>query len=426
MFKKIFFNVENLIRGGSILFIGLTLVNIGNYLFNLLVGRTLGPANYGIFTALISILSLTGVVSGTITTAATKFASTYKAQANYGKIAYLIKYFNKKGLFIGFAFAIVTIILAKAIANFLNIEEVLPIIFLSLVYLLVFPLAVNRGILQGVENFFQLSINSIIEPFAKIILSLFFIWLGWQISGVILAIVFSIIIVYFLSFYPLKKLLKEKAVTIEKKNLWNYSFTTLIALSFSSLLMFSDIILVKHYFDPKIAGLYSAASTIAKIILYGSTPIVTAMFPMIANLQAKEKKHYYLLIQTFLLVTLLTSLALGVFTLLPELSIKILFGREYLDAARYLAGLSLAFFLFSLSNVFINYYLSIRKNVFVWMMFLASFLQILLIVMRHSDIFQIINSLIIAYGVLLLGLSVIYLISKKEQIYHVISHNTRL
>lgn len=425
MKKMIFQNFDKIIKGGGILFIGMSVVNVGNYLFNLLVGRSLGPIDYGIFTSLTSILAITGVIGGTLTTTATKFSSIYNANSEYGKINYLIGYLNKKGLLIGLAISLIVILLAKFIARFLNIGELVPIILLSLVYLLVFPLSVNRGILQGMQNFIQLSINSVLEPFAKIILSVIFIWLGWKINGVILAIVFSIIIVYSFSFYPLKKILKNHPKIIEKNNLWNYSITTLVALVFSSTLIFSDIILVKHYFDPHEAGLYSAVSTIAKIILYGSTPIVTVMFPMIANLQAKEKKHYYLLIQTFLLVILLTSLVLGFFVLFPEFSIRILFGNQYLQVAKYLGGLSFAFFLFSLCNVFINYFLSIRKNQFVWIMLLAATLQISLISIYHENLYQIINSLIITYGSLLFSLTAMYLISKKEQITYAISNNSR-
>ena len=67
--EKIKKSVTNpLISGSFVVTIGTTIGNIFNYLFHLAMGRSLTPADYGTLTAIISFISIFGVVSMTITT----------------------------------------------------------------------------------------------------------------------------------------------------------------------------------------------------------------------------------------------------------------------------------------------------------------------------------------------------------------------
>lgn len=426
MKKLIFENFTKVLKGGGVLFIGMSVVNVGNYLFNLVLGRKLGPVDYGIFVSLNSVLAFTSVIGSTFLTTAMKFTSEFKASNQLGKTGTLIKYLNNKSIFIGIFITLIVMLLSKPIADFLNIGANTPVLILALYFLIIFSLSVNRGVLQGLQNFITLSINMAIEPILKIIFALIFIVIGFRINGAFGAVVIATLIVYLISFIPLKKLLLKNDEKIDLKMIWQYSGSTLIAFVFLSVLSFLDVVLVKHYFNPHDAGIYSALTTTSKIILYVSIPIISAMFPMISELHSKNKRHFPILAQTFIIVSVISLLGLSFFVIFPTFTINLLFGNQYLSAANYLGGLSLAFLLLTLSYVLIHYYLSIKKTGFIWLLFIAASVETLLIILYHNSFNQIINDLIISFGLLLFGLVMIYISSKKEQIIYAISNNSRL
>jgi len=426
MHKKVFFNIGNLIKGGGILFIGLTFVNICNYIFNMIVGRSLGPDEYGVFVALVSLLSIISVFAGAILTTSAKYSSTFKAENKPEKIGFLLDYLNSNGFIIGILIALVIIIFSKNISDYFNISTRTPLILLSLYFIFTFSLSANRGVLQGIQNFISLSVNSAIEPFSKIIVGIILIWFGFRINGVMLSVSLAVAIAYLFSIKPLNSYFKSKKEEINRKLLWRYSSVTLIALAFLTLLTFLDTILVKHYFNSYDAGTYGALSTICKIILYGATPIISAMFPMISNLQAKDQKHYYLLFQTMFIVTIVSFIVYGFFRLFPDFTINILFGSQYTNMSPYLGQLGLAFLLLSLNYVFVNYYLSVRKYQFIYILIFATILLVALVHINHNSIEAIINALTASYSLALAGFSLIYLFSKRIQIWDVINNNSGL
>lgn len=419
---KITKSKENVLKGGMILFLGMSLFNFGNYLFNLVIGRMLGPADYGALISLISLLAIISVPAATIQTAATKFSANFQANKETPKINFLIRYLTKKIVLIGIVSALILLAASPFLKNFLNLNSSSPVIILALASFFLFLVPINRGVIQGIQDFKGLSINMGAEPILKITIALALVFLGFKINGAVFAILLTTATVYFLSFYPLKDIIKNRVESFKTNDFWSYSLPTLAGIFLINLLIYSDVILVKHFLPPTEAGLYSGLSTISKIVLYFSFPFVYAMFPKISNLFAREEKHFPVLAQTFIIVSVLSLLAMGFFILLPQFSIKILFGNQYLSASPYLGSLAFAMFLLALDNVFVNYYLSISQKRFIIPLVFFAFLEIILIVLFHNNFQQIINNLILSFGGLLLSLSGFYLYSKKQQIAYAINN----
>ena len=111
---------SRLVAGSAILFIGTMIANFGNYLYHLLMGRMLGPKDYGALTSLISLAYLLSVISATFLTTAVKFVTKYKVKNQFSKIFNLflglIKIFGLVGIFL----IIVFFILKEKIAGFLT------------------------------------------------------------------------------------------------------------------------------------------------------------------------------------------------------------------------------------------------------------------------------------------------------------------
>lgn len=426
LWQKISGSKENILKGGLILFIGVNIVNFGNYLFNLLMGRYLGPSDYGSLVSLISLIAIIGVPATTIQTSVMKFSATFKAEKTENKINFLIKYLNKKILLFSLICLIVLIASSNLLSNFLNLSSIFPLIILSFSIVFLFLLPINRGVLQGIQDFKSLSINMGLEPIIKIIIGLVLVLVGLKLSGTMLAIFMSSILVYFISFTALKNILKSKPQEFDTSTFWKYSLPTLIGIFLMNMLTYIDVVLVKHFFSPQDAGLYSGLSTISKIVLYFSMPFVAAMFPKISDLHTKNEKHFPVLAQTFMIASIFSLAIMGFFMIFPTFSIGILFGKDYISASPYLGSLAFAMFLLILINVFFNYFLAIGEKKFLIFLFIFSILEIVLITHYHANFNQIINNLIISFGGLLFSLGLYYIYLKKEQITYALSHNSSL
>src|SRR3989338_4207332 len=99
---------SKLIRGSAVVFIGNNILSFGNFLYNLAMGRMLGPEKYGDLGALFSILALLSTPLYILGLFIVKQTSSYWGQRAYGKIYALHTWLNPK-LFI--ASSVATIII---------------------------------------------------------------------------------------------------------------------------------------------------------------------------------------------------------------------------------------------------------------------------------------------------------------------------
>lgn len=417
---------DNILKGGIVLFLGMNLVSFANYIFNVTMGRMLGPIDYGGFVSIMSLLAIVGVPANTIQTAAAKFSAVFLAENKIGKIKYLIKYLTKKIAILGLAVFALLFILSHPIANFLKLGSTVPIMIFSFVALIIFLVPINRGVIQGMQNFKGLSINLGLEPILKIAFGVILVIIGYKLNGAVLAILIANILVYAFGFLSLKKIFASKAESFPTKDFWHYSFPVLIGIFLLNFLTYGDVILAKHYLSLEEAGLYSGISTISKIVIYFGAPFIATMFPKISDLHTRGKKHYPLLAQTIAVVFILSAAITAFFMLFPSFTIKILFGNNFISASSYLGPLSLAMLLLSLATIFVNYYMAIGKKIYIVFLSIFSVLLVILMNLYHNNLSQIITNLLISFGGLLVSLSLYYIYTKKEKIFYAINNYSRL
>lgn len=407
-----------LIKNSLAIFWGAMIVNVCNYLFHLISGRLLGPIEYGILASLNSILYIISIPSLTIHTAITKFVSQYKAQRKESMIYSLWWYFSKKLFLVGMLLFLLFSTASKQIASYLNLPTSLLVIFVSLPFLLIFLLSVNRGVIIGLQRFNQLSFNNATEAILKLILSVILIIIGFRVYGAIFAIFLATFLAYLLSFVPIKSIFgikKHKENKIDTSTIKNYSLFAFAAFALLTLIYNLDIILVKHYFTESQAGLYAALSTTGKIIIFATASITNAMFPMAVNSYYKKEDHGHLLKKSLFLTFGFGTLILLAFFFAPGLIMRMFFGSKYLEAAQYLPLFGIFAFLFSLINVFINYDLSIHRTKFIYILAPAVISEIVLITLYHASITQIVLNLIFVMLLLACGLIIINFVRKRDE-----------
>ncbi|HZI95571.1 MAG TPA: oligosaccharide flippase family protein [Candidatus Paceibacterota bacterium] len=373
-----------------IFFIGSFLVGIGGYFYQFLMARMLMVEVYGELQSLLAILAVTSVLTGAISTVLTKYTAGFKAKDQLNKIYSLFLLFTKKTLTVAIIFFVIFVLLSGYIAKFLNLTSAFPLIILGAGFLFSFSNSINLGILQGLQKFKELSIISIISVFLKILFAILLIKFGFAINGAVGAVVLAGLIGYLISFYSLKFLFKQKKEEIETKEIFRYSFPVFFIILFTTLLCNVDIILVKHFFSAQIAGEYGALAILGHIIFFMAGPIEAVMFSMAAHAHSNNTNPTEVFKKTILLVSVIGSVILLCYFILPGFIIKVLIGAKFLFIGKYLGWFGIAMFLYSLVSLFTKYFLSIGKTKCAYLVGIGAILQVILIFIFHTNLWQII------------------------------------
>lgn len=389
-----------LFSGSFVMIVGSNAVNFLNYIYHLIMVKLLSPTNYGELAALLSLSGLIGMIPGSLGLVIIKFVSSSKTTVDISRI---ISWFNPR-LFLGSFFIFITItIFSSFISTFLNIKNPALIILIGLTLIFSLPSLLYKSVLQGVLRFPQTVATYFVENGIKLIMGAILVYLGFSVLGATAGLVTASFIGWCLSRFFIRDFIKKVNAKIDIMPMFSFTVPVLIQNIATTFLFTSDLILVKHFFSPHDAGLYAVISTLGKIILFGTGPIGTVMFPLVSQRKARGQSF-----QKIFLLSLVLTLAIATFVLLtyyffPQLVIRLL-NASYIEASPYLFWYGIFITLFTIALLFISFYLSLGKTKVVIFPLLASILQIAGIWFFHSTIMMVIAVSIAVTFLLLVSL----------------------
>jgi len=410
------FKNNDLIKNSVIFFIGTMIVNVGNYLYHLITARMLGVIEYGELQALLSVFLILGVPMATLSTLIVKYTANFKGENRFDKIYSLFKYFSKHLLLYGAIVFLLIVLLNKFIVSFLNLTQSFPVLILGGVLFISFIAVINKGILQGAQKFKEVSILGIVGILFKIIFTVLLITVGLSLNGAIGAIFLSAVVAYILSFWFIKFVFKYKTENVKFADNKMLSSSGIIFLTLFSLILLytADVILVKHFLSPELAGQYSGLSILGRIIFFLSGAIVAVMFSMSSEAHKRAGgENEKILKQSLLIIAIISLLILFIYFLIPKFLIMALLGSKFLALTKYVGWFGLAMFFYSFINVLAQYFLSINQTKFVYILLSGVVLQIVLISCWHANIAQIVWIMNIVMMLVLFGFLIYYNKMKK-------------
>lgn len=399
----------SLLGDSSILISASLAANVFNYLFQVYVGRSLGPAGYGTFGALISLLSVLLVPASAISIVVAKFVSQYSAAGEGEKISPLIAGAGRETLKYGLGVFLILLLGSATLAEFFQIPSRIPIVIAAFVFLLGILLSVIQGVLQGLQRFWQYGLTNIIGALSKLLFGLLLIYMGFGVNGAIGSLLFSSLALILMVSYFIRGYIKRTGAHIEGEVL-SYSTPAIMAMISITAISNLDMVLVKHLFDPSEAGYYAAASLFGKIIIFISAPIAFVLFPKASRSQAPHGGPGIL--RESLLFTLVPSLlAVAMYFIAPDFVISMVFGSRYSDAAPLIGLFGIGMTFYSLSNILITYDLAVKKMEFLYALLSTVLAETVLILLFPTRLLNIVW--IVVATMLFLLLALLYL-NRKE------------
>ncbi|WP_299682872.1 oligosaccharide flippase family protein [uncultured Tenacibaculum sp.] len=388
------------IRPEQVFMLSALFVNAGNYLYNLIVGRILGPTNFADAAILITFLLVLSFIAMTFQLVTAKYTVIFDDEVEDS----FIKYITKRTLIAGIILGIVIVVFSKNLQEIFNTSTSLMFTIFGIGVPIYFVMSVNRGFFQGKKKFIELSITYQGEMLSRLIITILLLYLLSNMqSSIVISI--GILISLFFSLFPyaLKKAFKPVLTLNESQKKLVIKFFILTAFYECTQIIInnSDILLVKHYFDNYNAGLYASLALIGRVVYFVAWMFVMLLLPAVVNKEKEGLPHGAILLKYVGYITMLSfTIVLGSY-LFPELVVNILFGEAYIAIAPLLWKYALATSIFAISNVFAYYFLSIDQYIPVIITGILGITQVLLIIYFHSSLEEVVIVQILAMSVLL-------------------------
>jgi O-antigen/teichoic acid export membrane protein len=412
-FKEILLKDE-LARHSSVMFAATILAGALSYIYQVYMGKVLGPEEYGVFGALFAIFYMIGVIAQTLSTSAARFVSMFMGEGR--QIGFFLTGSLKRMALLGLVVSLVFLASSRELASLLKLPSLKPVMVLVLILFLAWITPINGGALRGVKRFRALGFMNISNAFFKLVFGVLLVALGFGVSGALLGVAMGMLIALLISFIFLKPYFRPNnphEPDFSFSSFYSYSMPVMLAMVCFSVPANLDVVLAKYFFTATEAGLYTSASVLGKIIFFFPSAIYAVMFPMIAERHARGENTSSILRKSLVYTGLLSGSMSLLYLLFPRLVVK-LFGPGYAAALPLVAPYGLAMFFFSLTVIVMQYHLAIKNMRYIALFAGFTVLEILLLVTFHSSTLEMVKILLGA-NLALLSASLYYTISIKTK-----------
>lgn len=376
-------------------------VNGGNYAYNLIIGRLLGPERYADASLLITLLLVLSFVAMTLQLTVSKFQASIGE--SHGKA--LTKFFQKYAVSIGLSLSAVCFLLAPRLGQVFQVQETMMLSVFAICIPFYFLMSARRGLDQGNQSFGRLAISYQAEMWTRLVVTVGLLSVLDIDSSISISI--GILISVISGLLPKKIKLQDANETTLLDNdikVKLYRFAIMTGIYELSLVLINncDILMIKHYFDAESAGLYSALAMIGRVVYFLAWMFIMMLLPKVISME-KNGEHSGTLLMKYVGYTAMLGAGVILSCLIaPELIIHILFGQAYIEIASHLWLYALATTCFAVANTFAYYALSLDRYIPIVITVIFGLIQIVLIQCFHESIEQVVIVQVLAMASLLL------------------------
>lgn len=387
------------LRKSALYFSGSMLVAFLNYLFHPVLAARLSLADFGDVQALFSLITQLSTVLGAFTLAAVHASVNCEEKGECTAVIALLQ----KSAFVMLGISFLGLVLfASSLTKALQFTSVTPFFAVAMLLVATSFYTIRVGYLQGQGRFVSVSFANVLVAGGRLTFAVLLVALGFRTFGAIAGVVLAQIIALCFVFFQTRKGLgssTETKVTLPWPRIWKelrYVLLVGLTMAYVTILYTVDVLIVKRYFAPDIAGMYSGIATIAKITFFTTAPLITVLISSI-RLHGDRAARTKAFLKGIGLVGLVGGGVLLLFILVPGFFTGLLMGPRYAAYASLLPWLGGTFFLVSLTNAAVSLGLALRLKRLLFVAAFGTLGLALLTLGRHASLDQIIqNGLLVA------------------------------
>ena len=387
-----------------------------SYLVQFVLGRTLPVADFGTFNVLISLSYLVGVPAGVFGVSLVKYVSELSSRQDSKKLTALYWKLLLLSLLVGAGISLAVYILRFRISEQLQISDTGIIALFGTLMGLTFVGAIPPAYLQGLLRYRAYAFYHVVASVYRFAFSAIAIFLGFKLAGAFGGMFVAGVLAMITGFFILRKNLtvfENISLVQDYKRLAAFSLPVMFVNFGLMFLNNIDLILVKKYFDPEMAGYYAGTVTLGKIFLFGAGAVTTVMFPTISSLAVRGLNYGRAFFKFLSLQLLLVAGELVAFSVFPSFLTRLFFGVRFMNSVEYLPMFSLFIGLYIVINFLILFFLAVSRTSVFLLLLPGLAVQYFLITSNHSTLYDIIRADIYAGIISLVLLTVFFIVGNN-------------
>lgn len=362
------------------------------YGYSVLMGRMLTPADYGVVVALQAIVAIIGVSSNVTQTLVAESVSSSRWEANPVDEPSALMTNLRTVLSLTVALFIGLLCVHRLLGRALRIQDTAAVIVAIATIVPTSLRAAVAGIFQGLQDFGRLAFLQISIHGLQLLLGGILVALGLRTLGAVAALPLAATAISILSlgvFRPFIADAFELSQPGDASQAVRRYVSRILGFAAITMLLQVDMIMVKRYFLPDVAGQYAAAFTLGKIIFFLPVGITAVMFPKVSHRATEGRDARRLLWLSLLGVVLPCSLLSAIYFRWPQVVVQVVLGSAYSVSGKVLGTIGLAMTLRALLNVWLYYYMALRRARFVWLLVAGTLFLFAALLLFHATLIQV-------------------------------------
>ena len=279
---------QSVLRGTIYLMAAQAAFVASGYAIHISLGRLLGPAEYGIYAVVISLMTMVNLI---LTTGIPQAVAKYVAHDNSDAVA-----IKKTALKMQAAFSLVIFaiyfFMAGQIALLLNDASLTPFIRVSALIVPGYAVySILIGYLNGLREYRKQAVTGTCYSIFKVLFILTPVLIGYAVMGAIAGFIFAPIAGLLVGLYFTRLTGSAPQETIQAsgvtaRQIVDFAVPIMLFSVATNLIIGVDLFFVKAYLTDYDAGVYAAASMISKVPFYMIGAMYVALFPAISHTTA--------------------------------------------------------------------------------------------------------------------------------------------
>ncbi|HBB36840.1 MAG: Capsular polysaccharide biosynthesis protein [Candidatus Moranbacteria bacterium GW2011_GWC1_45_18] len=415
------------IKDNAVMMTGTVLGGFLGYLYHFVVSRQMSVAEYGELQSLLSIFLIFGVFNSAISYFTVRHTSVFAVHHDQAANWEFVDYLIPKVLKYAMVFFISLLVFSSIFSSALHFSSPVGFVVISLATFISTITVIYSEILRGWKEFFIMSVIGVSIVFVKLLSGVILTFFSHKTSIVSLSLLIPSFAGWYLAkYWSRKKIAIQNAQEI--KGGWKEKYFSEINIRKSAIAIFIyslalvlvsnlDMILVKYFSSPELAGYYGAFALLGKIILWLNLAVIGVMLPGACadGHSGKRPDKKYLLYSYGLMATVAAGIIL-VYYIMPSFAIKLFFGNKYAVNTQILWIFGVMSYFLSILTFEAN--LSFAKHNFYVVYFLAGTVLLMVagVAKYHASLKEIVIALSVSFLLGYLSVAILNLSSEKRKL----------
>ena len=396
---------EHLIAHNILVAGGTIAAGVLGFAFQIVISHRLAPSDYGAVFAAMSLLTLVAVPASALTLLMARETSRDRAAGHSAASAALLRSGNRSLLVAGVVLGLLFAVGSPWIGAFLSVPaEFVVAVAAAMPVTLALPLLM--GELQGEQRFLSFSALSAGAAGLKLVAA---ISLGFLFgpTGVVLGLAIAATLSYGITVWLVRHRLSIRFTQPWLRPAVRYLSLILPSTLALSILLSADILLVKHFFNARAAGEYSAVAAVGRAIFWGATGIAAVLFPKLIYRESRGGSGSGIILASvgFVAVGGVASLAFLGIVARPVLTAFA--GSAYAAGATILPLYGIAMTLLGAASVLIASHQSRARAAYLAVLIPITVAEPLLITVFHDSLTQVVWIITLLMAALVTGLAIL-------------------